>query len=39
MDYILKNGLDVGCGTGLSAKALKLICDKVTETDISEGNC
>ncbi len=29
------NGLDVGCGTGLSTKALKLICDKVTGTDIS----
>lgn len=32
-----KNGLDVGCGAGLSAKALKLICDKVTGTDISEA--
>lgn len=30
------NGLDVGCGAGLSTKALKLICDKVTGTDISE---
>ena len=30
-----KNGLDVGCGAGLSTKALKLICDKVTGTDIS----
>ncbi|MCM1049528.1 MAG: class I SAM-dependent methyltransferase [Clostridiales bacterium] len=29
------NGLDVGCGAGLSTKALKLICDKVTGTDIS----
>lgn len=29
------NGLDVGCGAGLSSKALKLICDKVTGTDIS----
>ena len=32
-----RNGLDVGCGGGLSAKALKLICDKVTGTDISEA--
>ena len=31
-----KNGLDVGCGAGLSTKALKLICEKVTGTDISE---
>ncbi|MCH5257569.1 MAG: class I SAM-dependent methyltransferase [Lachnospiraceae bacterium] len=31
-----KNGLDVGCGAGLSTKALKLICDKVTGTDISD---
>lgn len=31
-----KNGLDVGCGAGLSTKALKLLCDKVTGTDISE---
>ena len=30
------NGLDVGCGAGLSTKALKLMCDKVTGTDISE---
>lgn len=30
-----KNGLDVGCGAGLSAKALKLITCKVTGTDIS----
>lgn len=30
------NGLDVGCGAGLSTKALKLICDKVSGTDISE---
>lgn len=30
-----KNGLDVGCGAGLSTRALKLICDKVTGTDIS----
>ena len=31
-----RNGLDVGCGAGLSTKALKLICDRVTGTDISE---
>lgn len=29
------SGLDVGCGAGLSTKALRLICDKVTGTDIS----
>ena len=31
----LKNGLDVGCGAGLSTKALKLLCERVTGTDIS----
>lgn len=31
-----QNGLDVGCGAGLSTRALKLICNKVTGTDISE---
>lgn len=31
-----ENGLDVGCGAGLSTKALKLICSKVTGTDISK---
>lgn len=30
------NGLDVGCGAGLSSKALKRICDHVTGTDISK---
>lgn len=30
------NGLDVGCGAGLSTRALKLICGSVTGTDISE---
>ncbi len=29
------NGLDVGCGAGLSSKALKLICRHVTGSDIS----
>lgn len=29
------NGLDVGCGAGLSTKALKIICDKVTGIDVS----
>ena len=29
------NGLDVGCGAGLSTKALKLLCKHVTGTDIS----
>lgn len=37
VDGTFKNGLDVGCGAGLSTKALKLICDKVTGTDISES--
>ena len=32
-----KNGLDVGCGAGLSTKALKIICERVTGTDISEA--
>lgn len=31
-----QNGLDVGCGAGLSTKALQGICDKVTGTDISK---
>lgn len=31
----LENGLDVGCGAGLSTKALRLLCDHVTGTDIS----
>lgn len=30
------NGLDVGCGAGLSTKALHLICQNVTGTDISK---
>lgn len=29
------NGLDVGCGAGLSSMALKQICGHVTGTDIS----
>lgn len=32
-----QNGLDVGCGGGLSAKALKLICNKVTGCDVSKA--
>ena len=36
-DVVFENGLDVGCGAGLSTKALKLICDHVTGTDISES--
>ena len=31
----LKNGLDVGCGAGLSTKALRILCEHVTGTDIS----
>ena len=30
LNYRFKNGLDVGCGAGLSTKALRLVCDKVT---------
>ena len=36
LNYRFKNGLDVGCGAGLSTKALRLVCDKVTGTDIAE---
>ncbi len=35
--FKFRNGLDVGCGAGLSAKALRLISDQVTGTDISEA--
>ena len=35
--FRFRNGLDVGCGAGLSTKALHLICDKVTGTDIAEA--
>lgn len=31
----LAYGLDVGCGAGLSTKALKMLCDQVAGTDIS----
>ena len=30
-----EQGLDIGCGAGLSAKALKLICRHVTGIDVS----
>ena len=30
-----RNGLDIGCGAGLSTKALRLLCDRVTGVDIS----
>lgn len=36
MNTHFTNGLDVGCGAGLSTKALRFVCDKVTGTDISE---
>ena len=36
-DFSFKNGLDVGCGAGLSTKALRLVCDKVTGTDIADA--
>lgn len=32
---MFENGLDVGCGAGLSTKALKMICDHVTGIDAS----
>ena len=34
---LFKNGLDVGCGAGLSTKALRRLCKKVTGTDISDA--
>ena len=33
---LFSNGLDVGCGAGLSSKALKQICEHVTGIDISQ---
>lgn len=30
-----QNGLDVGCGAGLSTRALRQVCDRVTGADIS----
>ncbi len=36
-NYKFQNGLDVGCGAGLSTKALRLISDKVTGTDIADA--
>ncbi len=35
-EQTFENGLDVGCGAGLSSKALKQICGHVTGTDISQ---
>ncbi len=37
LSYKFCSGLDVGCGAGLSTKALRLICDKVTGTDIADS--
>ena len=34
-DHMFSSGLDVGCGAGLSTKALKTICKHVTGTDIA----
>lgn len=34
-NQIFSNGLDIGCGAGLSTKALKQICSRVTGADIS----
>lgn len=36
-DHKFNNGLDVGCGAGLSTKALRLICHRVTGTDIADA--
>ncbi len=35
LDSEVRNGLDIGCGAGLSTKALKMLCGHVTGTDIS----
>ncbi len=35
LDKKILKGLDIGCGAGLSSKALKTICEYVTGTDIS----
>ena len=35
IEGLFSNGLDVGCGAGLSTKALKQECEKVVGTDIS----
>ena len=34
-DITFSNGLDIGCGAGLSSRALKQICRRVTGADIS----
>lgn len=34
-DCFYRNGLDVGCGSGLSTRALKQICGQVTGVDVS----
>lgn len=34
-EQIFSHGLDIGCGAGLSAKALRQICNHVTGADIS----
>lgn len=36
LDKNFQNGLDIGCGAGLSSQALKEICDNVTCADVSE---
>lgn len=35
-EKVFEGGLDIGCGAGLSSKALGLICENVTGIDISE---
>lgn len=35
--FMYENGLDVGCGAGLSTKALKLIAKDVTGTDVASS--
>lgn len=36
LEDALENGLDIGCGAGLSTKALRLLCKNVLGTDISQ---
>jgi predicted TPR repeat methyltransferase len=36
-ERIFSNAIDLGCGTGLSGKAFKNVCKKLTGVDLSEG--
>lgn len=33
--HTMQQGLDIGCGAGMSARALKMLCENVVGTDIS----